>query len=330
MKVGFSTPNAAGTGPVAQSAILTPATSVNGNAVNGSVLLSSGVPTLPQTAAPTAGPTPPAGSTSSGGLTTMAPVSTSASGSGSSFVPLADAPATAMKVPNSGLGKTAVQSAASALLAGKNTVLAALLALKGAQPMSSTRPSVGGAGFVPAATLPSGLLLLLKDTVMPSVLTQTTQRSGEVRHSIPSPVLQSPPSLTQQLLNVPSALKSTLPNPLGPQSEVKTPENLAARASASPYAFQYGKATFGEMPAQHYQASVDLKADSVIVSARYTSNMIPMEANLRPTAAMLGPDRQADSPVGSKAALSYSARLSRQSEQIRTQTLQASSISNTR
>ena len=178
MKVGFSTPNAAGTGPVAQSAILTPANSVNCNAVNGSVLLSSVVPTLPQTAAPTAGPTPPAGSTSSGGLTPMALVSTSASGSGSSFVPLADAPATAMKVPDSGLGKTAVQSAASALLAGKNTVLAALLALKGAQPMSSTRPSVGGAGFVPAATLPSGLLLLLKDTVMPSVLTQTTQRSG--------------------------------------------------------------------------------------------------------------------------------------------------------
>ncbi|MFL2521977.1 MAG: hypothetical protein ACJ0RB_01085 [Candidatus Azotimanducaceae bacterium] len=56
MKVGFSTPNAAGTGPVAQSAILTPANSVNGNAVKGSVLLSSGVPTLPQTAAPTAGP----------------------------------------------------------------------------------------------------------------------------------------------------------------------------------------------------------------------------------------------------------------------------------
>ena len=330
MKVGFSTPNVAGAGPVAQSAILTPANSVNGNAVNGSVLLSSGVPTLPQTTAPTAGPTPSAGSTSSGGLTPMARVSTSASGSGSSFVPLADAPATAMKVPDSGLGRTAVQSAASAMLAGQKTVLAALLALKGAQPMSSTRLSVGGAGFVPAATLPSGLLLLLKDTVMPTVLTQATQRSGEVRNAIPSPVLQSPPSLPQQLVNVPSALKSALPNPLGPQSAVKTPENLAARKSASPYAFQHGQATSGEMSAQHHQAGVGLKSDSAIVSTRYASNMIPMEANLRPTAAMLGPDRQADSPVGSKAALSLSARLSRQSEQIRTQTLQASSISDTR
>ena len=99
----------------------------------------------------------------------MAPASTSASGSVSSFAPLADAPATAMKVPDSGLGKTAVQSAASALLAGQNTVLAALLALKGAQPMSSPRPSGGGAGFVRVATSPSGLLLLLNATVMPTV-----------------------------------------------------------------------------------------------------------------------------------------------------------------
>jgi hypothetical protein len=216
-----------------------------------------------------------------------------------------------MKVPDSGLSKTAVQSAASGLLAGQNTVLAALLALKGAQPMSSTRPSVGGAGLVPAATLPSGLLSLLKDTVLPTVVTQTTQRSGEVRNAIPSPVLQSPPSLPQQLVNVPSALKSTLPNPLGSQAAVKTPENLAARASASPSAFQHGKATSAEMSAQHHQAGVGLKADSIIVSARYASNMIPMEANPRPTAAMLGPDRQADSPVGSKAALSLSAGLSK-------------------
>jgi hypothetical protein len=113
MKVGFSTPNVAGTGPVAQSAIVTPANSVTGNAVNGSVLLSSGVPTPLQTAAPTAVPELPAGSSSSGGLKPMALASTSASGSGSSFVSLADAPATAMKVSDSGLGKTAVQSAAS-------------------------------------------------------------------------------------------------------------------------------------------------------------------------------------------------------------------------
>ena len=260
----------------------------------------------------------------------MAPASTSASGSGSSFVPLTDAPATAMKVPDSGLSKTAVQSAASGLLAGQNTVLAALLALKGAQPMSSTRPSVGGAGLVPAATLPSGLLSILKDTVLPTVVTQTTQRSGEVRNAIPSPVLQSLPSLPQQLVNVPSALKSTLPNPLGSQAAVKTPENLAARASASPSAFQHGKATSAEMSAQHHQAGVGFKADSIIVSTRYASNMIPMEANPRPMAAMLGPNRQADSPVGSKAALPLSAGLSKQSVQIRTQTLQVSSISDTR
>ncbi len=331
MKVGFSTPNVAGAGPVAQSPILTPANAVSGNALNGSALSAPGVPTLPQTVAPNGAPTPPLSPTSplsvasSGGSTPTAPAQPNALASGASFVPLADAPAAGIKASDRGLVKVALQTAASRPPAAQNTVLAALLAVKVAQAMPMIQQPVGSAGPVPAATLLPKYGSLPKDTVKPTSITQTTQRPVEIHNAVERPVSQLPPSLVQRLLGVSSAHKLTLPNPQGPHATVKTPENSLGKASVLPSTVQRGRDTAAGMSVQNDRTGTALKTGSVIVSTRSAANVNVMEAHSGRAAEMLGSDRRADAPIRPKAALMQGARLPKQPEQTQTQTPQAHS-----
>ena len=202
---------------------------------------------------------------------------------------------------------------------GQNTVLAALLALKGAHPLPSNQQA--GTGTAPAPTLPPSLLSLLKDTVKPNSAIQTIQRSGEVHGGAPRPIVPSPTSLLQRLLDVSSAFKGTLPNPLGSQATMQTPEKLAARL---PSASQRGRDTAAGVSLQHHRPDVVTKGDLSIVSARISSKIIPTHANPGLTAGKLEPDRQAGSAAGSKTVSAQSAGLPKQPVQTQTQSSQAS------
>ena len=202
---------------------------------------------------------------------------------------------------------------------GQNTVLAALLALKGAHPLPSNQQA--GTGTAPAPTLPPSLLSLLKDTVKPNSAIQTIQRSGEVHRGAPRPIVPSPTSLLQRLLDVSSAFKGTLPNPLGSQATMQTPEKLAARL---PSASQRGRDTAAGVSLQHHRPDVITKGDLSIVSARISSKIIPTHANPGLTAGKLEPDRQAGSAAGSKTVSAQSAGLPKQPVQTQTQSSQAS------
>ena len=202
---------------------------------------------------------------------------------------------------------------------GQNTVLAALLALKGAHPLPSNQQA--GTGTAPAPTLPPSLLSLLKDTVKPNSAIQTIQRSGEVHGGAPRPIVPSPTSLLQRLLDVSSAFKGTLPNPLGSQATMQTPEKLAARL---PFASQRGRDTAAGVSLQHHRPDVVTKGDLSIVSARISSKIIPTHANPGLTAGKLEPDRQAGSAAGSKTVSAQSAGLPKQPVQTQTQSSQAS------
>ena len=202
---------------------------------------------------------------------------------------------------------------------GQNTVLAALLALKGAHPLPSNQQA--GTGTAPAPTLPPSLLSLLKDTVKPNSAIQTIQRSGEVHGGAPRPIVPSPTSLLQRLLDVSSAFKGTLPNPLGSQATMQTPEKLAARL---PFASQRGRDTAAGVSLQHHRPDVITKGDLSIVSARISSKIIPTHANPGLTAGKLEPDRQAGSAAGSKTVSAQSAGLPKQPVQTQTQSSQAS------
>ena len=202
---------------------------------------------------------------------------------------------------------------------GQNTVLAALLALKGAHPLPSNQQA--GTGTAPAPTLPPSLLSLLKDTVKPNSAIQTIQRSGEVHRGAPRPIVPSPTSLLQRLLDVSSAFKGTLPNPLGSQATMQTPEKLAARL---PSASQRGRDTAAGVSLQHHRPDVITKGDLSIVSARISSKIIPTHANPGLTAGKLEPDRQAGSAAGSKTVLAPTAGLPKQPVQTQTQSSQAS------
>ena len=202
---------------------------------------------------------------------------------------------------------------------GQNTVLAALLALKGAHPLPSNQQA--GTGTAPAPTLPPSLLSLLKDTVKPNSAIQTIQRSGEVHGGAPRPIVPSPTSLLQRLLDVSSAFKGTLPNPLGSQATMQTPEKLAARL---PFASQRGRDTAAGVSLQHHRPDVVTKGDLSIVSARISSKIIPTHANPGLTAGKLEPDRQAGSAAGSKTVLAQNAGLPKQPVQTQTQSSQAS------
>ena len=202
---------------------------------------------------------------------------------------------------------------------GQNTVLAALLALKGAHPLPSNQQA--GTGTAPAPTLPPSLLSLLKDTVKPNSAIQTIQRSGEVHGGAPRPIVPSPTSLLQRLLDVSSAFKGTLPNPLGSQATMQTPEKLAARL---PSASQRGRDTAAGVSLQHHRPDVITKGDLSIVSARISSKIIPTHANPGLTAGKLEPDRQAGSAAGSKTVSAQSAGLPKQPVQTQTQSSQAS------
>ena len=202
---------------------------------------------------------------------------------------------------------------------GQNTVLAALLALKGAHPLPSNQQA--GTGTAPAPTLPPSLLSLLKDTVKPNSAIQTVQRSGEVHRGAPRPIVPSPTSLLQRLLDVSSAFKGTLPNPLGSQATMQTPEKLAARL---PSASQRGRDTAAGVSLQHHRPDVVTKGDLSIVSARISSKIIPTHANPGLTAGKLEPDRQAGSAAGSKTVSAQSAGLPKQPVQTQTQSSQAS------
>ena len=202
---------------------------------------------------------------------------------------------------------------------GQNTVLAALLALKGAHPLPSNQQA--GTGTAPAPTLPPSLLSLLKDTVKPNSAIQTIQRSGEVHGGAPRPIVPSPTSLLQRLLDVSSAFKGTLPNPLGSQATMQTPEKLAARL---PSASQRGRDTAAGVSLQHHRPDVVTKGDLSIVSARISSKIIPTHANPGLTAGKLEPDRQAGSAAGSKTVSAQNAGLPKQPVQTQTQSSQAS------
>ena len=287
MKVGFSTPNAAGSGQVAQSATSIPANPGTGNATDATGRSTSGVSTPSQTIALTGTPT------LSGGSAPIRPTASNPLVSGSGIA--ASSAASGTNVPDLVPPKIASQAAITVPppAVGQNTVLAALLALKGAHPLPSNQQA--GTGTAPAPTLPPSLLSLLKDTVKPNSAIQTIQRSGEVHGGAPRPIVPSPTSLLQRLLDVSSAFKGTLPNPLGSQATMQTPEKLAARL---PSASQRGRDTAAGVSLQHHRPDVVTKGDLSIVSARIYSKIIPTHANPGLTAGKLEPDRQAGSAAG--------------------------------
>ena len=200
----------------------------------------------------------------------------------------------------------------------QNTVLAALLALKGAHPMRGTQHA--------APTSPASLLSLPKDTVNPAAATQTTQGSGQAQSVAPRPLWPPSPSLLQRLLEVPSA-KGTLPDPRGSQA---APENRVAQTFGTSSVSQRGQDSAAGISTQHHRANPMIERGSAIVSARNASNVEPTGANSRFVSAMPGPVRQADSSAGLTAALAQSAGLPKQPVQMQTQTPQASPMPDTR
>jgi hypothetical protein len=142
MKVGSSTPNGAGARIVAQPATIDAA---KGSATHDTSRSTPGGPTPPQTAARTATITLSGGSTP-----TTAPVTTAfVSGSGIA----ASAASLAAQLPNPVPDNVAVKATTNPLPTAQNTVLTALLALKGAHPVPGIPQA--GAGATPAVSLPA-------------------------------------------------------------------------------------------------------------------------------------------------------------------------------